>query len=124
MQRDGGYGAMLATLLEATASAEDRETVTQSLATRAQMPVTVTGGRLSTPMTNARGGRPSKGPRELLGARAHVPLAEAARSRASELGFSTMNDYLVSLIAQDNSMPEYAPRPADPTRLELPIQAA
>lgn len=35
-----------------------------------------------------------------------------------------MNDYLVSLIAQDNSMPEYAPRPADPTRLELPIQAA
>lgn len=74
-------------------------------------------------MSNARGGRRSKGQRELLGTRAPVPLAEAARSKAAELGLN-VNDYLATLIAQDTNMLEFAPRPADPTHLELPITAA
>lgn len=91
-------------------------------ATRAQIPVTVTDSRLTHLMSNARGGRRSKGQRELLGTRAPVPLAEAARSKAAELGLN-VNDYLATLIAHDTNMLEFAPRPADPTRLELPITA-
>ncbi|GIT82083.1 hypothetical protein LLS1_37520 [Leifsonia sp. LS1] len=87
------------------------------------IPVTVTNSRLTQTMSNARGGRRSKGQRELLGTRAPVLLAEAARTKAAELGLN-VNDYLATLIAQDTNMLEFAPRPADPTRLELPITAA
>lgn len=85
--------------------------------------VTVTGARLTQRMRTSSGGRPSKGPRELLGTRPSVRLAEAARARADELGMS-MSDYLATLIAQDTNLVELAPKIADPTRLELPITAA
>lgn len=74
-------------------------------------------------MRTTNGGRKSKGPRELLGTRPAVPLAEAARNRADELGLS-MSDYLATLLAEDLSLPQYAPRTADPSRMELPIPAA
>lgn len=35
----------------------------------------------------------------------------------------SVNDYLATLIAQDTNLLEFAPRPADPSRLELPITA-
>lgn len=71
-------------------------------------------------MRTTQGGRKSKGPRELLGTRPAVPLADAARTRADELGLS-ISDYLATLLATDLDMLQYAPRPTDPTRLELPI---
>ena len=75
-------------------------------------------------MSNARRGRPSKGPREQLITRAPVTLAELGKERAHELGFN-VNDYLSWLIAQDTHRPDLAPRPADTsTRQELQIPAA
>ncbi|MBT2519072.1 hypothetical protein J7E29_16645 [Streptomyces sp. ISL-90] len=74
-------------------------------------------------MTTQRGGRPSKGARELLATRAPIPVAKAARARADELGI-TVNDYLALLLAQDTGLFEHAPKAPDPTRLELPIPAA
>lgn len=75
-------------------------------------------------MSNARRGRPSKGPREPLITRAPVPIAEAGKERAEALGFS-VSDYLTWLIAQDTQLSNLAPRPADTTtRQELPIPAA
>jgi hypothetical protein len=50
--------------------------------------------------TPPRGGRPSKGERELLATRTCVSLAEAARERANKLGL-TVSDYLAALIAND-----------------------
>jgi len=60
----------------------------------------------------SRGGRKSKGQRELLATRALVPLAAAARNRADDLGM-TMSDYLASLIAQDINPAQFAPHLAD-----------
>lgn len=74
-------------------------------------------------MRTSRGGRKSKGARELLGTRPAVPLAEAARNKAEALGM-TVSDYLATLIAQDTNLPQFAPKPADPSRVELPIPAA
>lgn len=74
-------------------------------------------------MRRTYGGRHSKGERELLGTRPARALADAARVRADDLGMS-MSDYLATLIAQDLDMMSYAPTPNDPTRVELPIEAA
>lgn len=89
----------------------------------ASVPVTVIGPGLIDPMRTSYGGRKSKGPRELLGTRPAQPLADAARQRADELNM-TVSDYLAALIAADLEMPQYAPQPNDPSRVELPIPAA
>lgn len=70
-------------------------------------------------------GRRAKGDRELLGTRAPLPLAEAARERAGELGM-TVSDYLATLIAQDTGLTRFAPatHTSNPTQLELPIPTA
>ncbi|WP_401001006.1 hypothetical protein [Agromyces sp. GXQ0307] len=74
-------------------------------------------------MTTELGGRPSKGERKFLATRAPLALATEAQARADELGLS-VNDYLSLLLAHDLGLPEFAPKPKDPTRLELPIPAA
>lgn len=71
-------------------------------------------------MRNSRVGRPSKGEREPLATRSPVPLAEAARARAANLGIS-VSDYLVMLIAQDTNLPQFAPCQTDLTQVRLPI---
>ena len=93
------------------------------MATRRPMLVTVTNTRLTKPMRTSHGGRPSKGQRELLGTRPLIPLVEAARNRADELGL-TVSDYLATLIAQDTNLPQFAPRQPEASRMELPIPAA
>jgi hypothetical protein len=74
-------------------------------------------------MTTMLGGRPSKGQRKFLATRAPLPLAQEAAARADELGMS-VSDYLSTLLARDLGRPEFAPKPVDPSRLELPITAA
>ena len=71
----------------------------------------------------SRIGRPSKGQRLLLGTRAVIPLAAAARHRADELGM-TMSDYAVSLITQDINRPQFAPHLADQSDDKARIPAA
>jgi hypothetical protein len=87
------------------------------------MTVAVTETGLTLRMSTSRGGRPSKGERALLAARAPIPLAEAVRHQAAEAGLN-VNDYIVTLLARETHLLEFAPKPADPTRLELPIPAA
>lgn len=57
-------------------------------------------------------GRKSKGDRQLLGTRPPAPLAVAARKSADKLGM-TVNDNLITLLARDLNLPEFAPKPAD-----------
>jgi hypothetical protein len=59
-------------------------------------------------MTSHRAGRPSKGERKTVSSRIAVPLAEAALGRAEDLGLS-MSDYIASLIAHDNNLPQFHP---------------
>jgi hypothetical protein len=61
-------------------------------------------------MRNSRGGRPFKGPRELLATRTPGPLADAVRSKAEALGL-TVSDYIATLLAQDTNLPQLAPQP-------------
>jgi len=58
-------------------------------------------------MRKSQGGRPSKGKREQVATRLRVPLAEAARNRASDLGL-TMNDYLAELVVTDIDVSQVA----------------
>lgn len=70
----------------------------------------------------ANAGRPSKGERQLLGTRPAQTMADAAHSRANELGL-TMSDYLISLLAKDLGMPELSVV-SPSTNKELHIPAA
>ncbi|MHA6694625.1 hypothetical protein [Homoserinimonas sp. A520] len=71
------------------------------------MPATALEKCFTVLVEKSRGGRPSKGRRQLLGTRPPLPLAKAARNRADELGM-TMSDYLVTLIARDLNLPPSA----------------
>lgn len=84
---------------------------------------TVTQTMLDYGHVNLRGGRPSKGQRMLLDTRVLAPLSDAARNRADELGM-TMNDYLVTLIAQDINRPQFAPLRREQNNVEARIPAA
>ena len=67
--------------------------------------------------------QPSKGIRRLLGTRVPDELEQAAERRKTQMGFTTMNDYLQELIARDAGMPEYSPTATKLDRMELSIPA-
>ena len=53
-------------------------------------------------------GRPSKGSRALLGCRAPHRLDKAVRDAAADAGMS-INDYMVTVLAEHLGMPDQAP---------------
>lgn len=61
-------------------------------------------------MKRGHGGRPSKGPRDQFTARPALPVGEAVRARAAELGYE-LSDFVTLLLAREVGMEEYAPAP-------------
>jgi hypothetical protein len=75
-------------------------------------------------MGSHRAGRPSKGERRTVSSRIAVPLATAALGRAENLGLS-MSDYIASLIAHDNNLPQFNPhRTAAESGLAASVESA
>ncbi|MFJ3395232.1 hypothetical protein [Leifsonia aquatica] len=75
-------------------------------------------------MSQGTKGRPSKGERKAVISRAPVPVVKKIEALAEEAGYTTVSDFVASILAREAGMPEYAPvRQLDPTRLELPISA-
>lgn len=69
------------------------------------------------------GGRPSKGPRDLLVTRPAVELAAVVRNRADELEMS-ISDYIATVLAEAHGMPHAAPTVHPSTQQELPLKSA
>lgn len=69
------------------------------------------------------GGRPSKGPRDLLVTRPAAELAAVVRDRADELGMS-ISDYVATVLATAHGMPHAAPSIHATTQQELPLKSA
>ena len=72
-----------------------------------------------------RGGRPSKGQRDLLVTRPAASLGQIVRDSADECGM-TVSDYVAGVLARAHGMPELAPAVATPTQHqeELPLKTA
>lgn len=68
-------------------------------------------------------GRPSKGDRDAFLTKPARPLGELIREQADAAGMA-YGDYIAAILAKELGMPELAPTPPKPQRLELSLPAA